>query len=140
MGKGKGDTQYAALPWRRDPAGAVEVLLVTSRGTGRWVIPKGWPIEGLTPARSAAQEAFEEAGLRGEIGSAPLGVYSYDKVGRRQTRRLTVEVFPLAVSDELADWPERDQRTRAWVSPAEAAARVHEPELQAILAAFAPPS
>ena len=140
MANGKGDTQYAALPWRRAADGAVEVLLITSRETRRWVVPKGWPMAGLSPAESAAQEAFEEAGLRGEIAAAPLGAYAYDKVGKTRTRRLNVEVFALAVREELADWPERTERTREWTSLAEAAARVREPELKTILAGFAPPA
>ncbi|MEN9850080.1 MAG: hypothetical protein RL128_243, partial [Pseudomonadota bacterium] len=59
-------TQYGALCWRMH-RGKVEVLLITSRDTGRWVIPKGWPIDGLAPAQTAAREAWEEAGVEGDI-------------------------------------------------------------------------
>ena len=71
--------QFAALPWRLGAEGAVEVLLITSRETRRWVIPKGWPIKGRSSAKSAAREAFEEAGVVGKIGKAPIGVFAYDK-------------------------------------------------------------
>ena len=65
--------QFAALPWRRNAAGETEVMLITSRETHRWVIPKGWPIKGKSSAKSAAQEAFEEAGVRGKVGKKPVG-------------------------------------------------------------------
>src|SRR5437588_9395179 len=93
--------QFAALPWRRTAAGEVEVLLITSRETRRWVIPKGWPIKGKKAWKSAAQEAFEEAGLRDKIGKRPCGAYAYDKRlknGRQQHVR--VAVFPLEVESE----------------------------------------
>ena len=78
--KSKGDTQYAAIPWRIGTAGKREVMLLTSRETRRWVIPKGWPMKGKKPAQAAAQEAYEEAGLVGEIaGKRPIGTYHYSK-------------------------------------------------------------
>ena len=58
--------QFAALPWRRRADAGIEVLLITSRETRRWVIPKGWPIKGKSSAKSAAREAFEEADQKGE--------------------------------------------------------------------------
>lgn len=131
-------TQYAALPWRKTD-GAVEILLITSRETGRWVIPKGWPMKELGPHAAAAQEAFEEAGVTGLPLRKSLGVYHYDKrlrTGRSQHVR--VSVFPLAVAVEHDDWPEKAQRERRWVSPGEGATLVDEPELRAILARFTP--
>ena len=131
-------TQYAALPWRRRGDG-IEVLLITSRETRRWVIPKGWPMKDRESADAAAQEAFEEAGVIGAPGRKSLGVYHYDKrlrSGRMQHVR--VMVFPLEVAEERDIWPEMAQRDRNWTSPAEAAGLVDEPELRALLARFKP--
>lgn len=132
-------TQYAALPWRRRADGTIEVLVITSRETRRWVIPKGWPIKGLSPAKSAAREAFEEAGVEGEAGKKKLGHYVYDKrlrSGRLQAVR--VNVYALKVTVERDDWQEKGQREKLWTSPTEASARVDEPELKSLIAAFAP--
>lgn len=134
--------QYAALPWRRVGV-SLEILLLTSRETRRWVIPKGWPMLGLSPGECAAQEAFEEGGVRGRIGGM-LGVFGYDKVMKDgSVRALQVEVFDLEVTQELAEWPELGQRDRKWTSGAEAADSVGEPELAQIIrrftAASAPP-
>src|SRR5205085_5647367 len=85
--------QSAALPWRRTGKGDLEVLLITSRETRRWVIPKGWPIKGKSSAKSAAREAFEEAGVTGKVKKSPVGTYAYDKRlknGRLQRVRVTV--------------------------------------------------
>ncbi|HEY1934850.1 MAG TPA: NUDIX hydrolase [Acetobacteraceae bacterium] len=71
--------QYGALPYSLNKAGEIEVLLLTSRTRRRWIIPKGWPIKGLKPAKSAAREAFEEAGVRGTVSGKPLGRFTYDK-------------------------------------------------------------
>ena len=132
-------TQYAALPWRRRADGAVEVLLVTSRETRRWVIPKGNPIRNLKPGPSAAQEAFEEAGVRGQVRGKAVGLYHYDKRLRSgRSQHVRVFVHPLEVREELAAWPEQAQREREWVTPAEAAERVDERELKNLLAGFAP--
>jgi 8-oxo-dGTP pyrophosphatase MutT (NUDIX family) len=131
--------QYAALPWRRDAAGRVEVLLITSRETRRWVIPKGWPIKGLTSPQSAAREAFEEAGVEGDAAKSKLGTYTYDKrlrSGRMQAVRVTV--YALKVATERDTWPEKGQREKLWIPPAEAAQRVDEPDLRALIAAFKP--
>jgi 8-oxo-dGTP pyrophosphatase MutT (NUDIX family) len=132
-------SQFAALPWRKSPTGELEVLLITSRETRRWVIPKGWPIKGKKSSQSAAQEAFEEAGVQGRIGKKPFGAYAYDKrlkSGRMQ--RVRVAVFALEVEKEADAYLEIGQREKAWVAPAEAARRVDEPELMVLLATFAP--
>lgn len=129
--------QYAALPWRRAKGGQIEVLLITSRETRRWVIPKGWPIKGLDPPASAAQEALEEAGITGAVWAEPVGGYGYDKRlkdGRLQP--VAVDVFPLAVEQELADWPEKGQREKRWFPSAEAAALVVEPQLAELIREF----
>ncbi|MCR6673300.1 NUDIX hydrolase [Devosia ginsengisoli] len=121
--------QVAALVWRR--AGSdVEVLLVTSRISGHWLLPKGWHIEGKTAAGSALQEAFEEAGVQGESGTEPIGAFDYRKI-RKQGDPLdcTVDVFAVRLRRLLGDWPEKPQRRRAWFTLPEAAARVTEPDL-----------
>ncbi|MDT8856728.1 NUDIX hydrolase [Paracoccaceae bacterium Fryx2] len=131
-------TQYGAVCWRVMNR-KVEVLLVTSRETGRWVIPKGWPIPGLSPEDSAAREAFEEAGVEGRVDSDCIGVFSYDKAlgkpsGPRQIVPCVVAVYALRVERLRMTFPERDQRRRKWFSPEKAARKVAEPELQHLLA------
>lgn len=134
--------QYGAICWRQIGA-RVEVLLITSRDTGRWVIPKGWPIEGLSPEASAAREAFEEAGVEGLIADNCVGVYSYEKgLGKPEDPRATVPcmvtVFPLQVKELVDKFPEIRERRRKWFTPKKAARRVAEPELQALLDGFEP--
>jgi 8-oxo-dGTP pyrophosphatase MutT (NUDIX family) len=130
--------QSAALPWRRGGTGLIEVLLITSRETRRWVIPKGWPIKGLKSPQTAAREAFEEAGVEGEVAKK-VGVYHYDKrlrSGRMQ--RVRVGVYPLKVDTEREAWPEVQQREKLWTTPRAAADLVQEPELSQILRTFSP--
>jgi 8-oxo-dGTP pyrophosphatase MutT (NUDIX family) len=127
--------QYAALPWRR--ANGLEVLLVTSRETRRWVIPKGWPMADRTGPEAAAQEAFEEAGVTGQAAEGPAGAFRYRK--RLKTGDevdCEVFVFPLRVDEEHEDWPERLERERQWFTPAAAAAAVEEDELKGIILSF----
>lgn len=131
--------QVAALCYRGG-RGATEVLLITSRDTGRWVIPKGWPIEGISPAESALREAYEEAGVRGRITGGALGDYRYLKrVGADRTVPCRVVIFPIFVERLVKDFPEKDQRALKWFKPAKAALKVEEAELQAILAWFNAP-
>jgi 8-oxo-dGTP pyrophosphatase MutT (NUDIX family) len=127
--------QVAALPIRRSPtSGRLEVLLVTSLRTGRWIVPKGWPIEDCSEADAVAQEAHEEAGVRGDIGPQRIGTYTYDKQRKKGlVTNVTVSVFLLQVREEEDDWPERDKRRREWLEPVEAASRVREPELKALI-------
>jgi 8-oxo-dGTP pyrophosphatase MutT (NUDIX family) len=109
-------------------------MLVTSRETRRWIIPKGWPQKGKMPHRSAAREAFEEAGVVGAVGSRPVGSFAYKK--RFKDGRVVaceVQVFPLKVKRQRKQWPERRQRDVKWVSVQEAAKTVQEPELGAII-------
>jgi 8-oxo-dGTP pyrophosphatase MutT (NUDIX family) len=116
-----------------DP-GSGKVLLVTSRGTGRWVIPKGWPMEGRTLGGAAAQEAWEEAGVRGQISADELGRYTYEKrQDARSAVHIEVRVFALEVESQSDDFPERRERKRRWLRPSEAAQLVAEPELKNIL-------
>ena len=131
--KNKLRQQFGVAPYRNRPDGEIEVLLVTSRDTGRWIIPKGWPMKKGTPLKAALREGFEEAGVRGK-GGAEIGAFDYVKVmeyGRDRPCR--VGVFALEVTEELDDWPERDERTRRWFSLAEAAEAVDESGLKQIL-------
>lgn len=126
--------QIAALPVIIAPDGKLRVMVVTSRDTGRWIIPKGWTIKGKAGWEAAAVEAFEEAGVEGRIARDPLGYFSYDKVlddGKIAPCR--VAVFRLDVTRWVANWPESDERDRLWCSPLEAADRLQEPELKDIL-------
>jgi len=130
-------TQYAALPWRKGVGGTVEVLIVTSRETRRWVIPKGWPIKAMKPSLSAAQEAFEEAGVLGATARKSLGGFHYDKRLRSgRLQHVRVIVYALEVREERAAWPELGQREKRWLKPADAAGLVDEPELKALLLAL----
>ena len=111
-----------------------EVLLVTSRGTGRWIVPKGWPMAGRSLADAAAQEAWEEAGVRGRISQAEIGRYHYDKEQERGFAvPIEVRVFPLYVDDLDDRFPERGERKRRWFPPHEAAQLVAEAGLKRIL-------
>ena len=132
--------QVAALPYRRAADGRIEVLLVTSRDTGRWIVPKGNAMPGLEPWEAAAVEAWEEGGVRGAAGPTPLGRFHYHKRRRlRPPRELTVALYPLLVHDQAADWPERHERVTQWVDLAGAAAAVAEPELKNLIAGFREP-
>jgi 8-oxo-dGTP pyrophosphatase MutT (NUDIX family) len=134
MSRKPGHIQYAALPFRRRADATIEIMLITSRDTGRWLIPKGWPEPGLAPAETAAHEAREEGGLVGRIGDRSIGSYHYDKrLPDGSTVDCVVEVFALDVTRQLKSWPERDERTTRWFGPQEAAEAVKEPELRAII-------
>lgn len=126
-------SQIAALPVRRAAGGTIEILLVTSRETRRWVIPKGWPWPGLEDHAAAAEEAREEAGVLGTAMAAPLGVFTYGKRQPQATVEVLVSVYRLDVAELLDTWPEAHQRERAWFTPEDAAAAVDEPELRALI-------
>lgn len=126
--------QYGALPYKVAGADGVQVMLVTSRETRRWVIPKGWPIKDCKPHVAAKLEAFEEAGVKGRIGKRPIGAYFYHKRLKSDAMvSCKVEVFPLKVRKEHEEWPERGEREGRWFSPDEAADVVQEEELRAII-------
>jgi 8-oxo-dGTP pyrophosphatase MutT (NUDIX family) len=131
--------QVAALCWRHSPkrGSQLEVLLITSLNSKRWIIPKGWPEADLTAAENAAREAFEEAGVTGKVSPAPIGTYHYLKE-RKDGGGVpcTVEVFALAVTKQLDDWPEKGVRQLAWMPLEQAAARVAEPGLRQVLKSF----
>jgi 8-oxo-dGTP pyrophosphatase MutT (NUDIX family) len=128
--------QVAALPIRRAADGSVRVLLVTSRETHRWVIPKGWPWPDRDDSISAAEEAREEAGVLGHVQSQPLGSFVYEKRRLSGTELVRAEVYLIEVTSLLDTWPEQAERERAWFSLPEAADAVSDPELQELLRAF----
>lgn len=131
-------TQFAALPFRVRKKG-LEILLVSSLDTGRWIIPKGWPMDGMRPAEAAAQEAWEEGGIRGRVYDDCVGLYSYSKwLDEELSLPCIVAVFGLEVSHEDDAFPEAGQRKRKWFTPKKAAARVEEPELKQIIRKFDP--
>ena len=125
--------QSAALPWRYS-GDRREILLISSRDTGRWVIPKGWLIRGLTPAETAAREAYEEAGIGGQMSKKPIGHFEYGKrLANGNVKPITVEVFALEQIIQHLEWPEQGQRMLKWFSVPEAAESVAEPGLKAII-------
>ena len=130
--------QFGALCYRVEQ-GVVQILLITSRRTKRWILPKGWPEDGLTPAQAAANEAREEAGVTGKIKQRPIGVYSYEKhVENAGSLPCMVTLYALKVKTQCDSYPEQSERQRQWFSCEEAASRVAEPELARLIKAFAP--
>lgn len=130
--------QIAALPMRWSANGNLRILMVTSRGTGRWVVPKGWTMDGKKPWRAAEIEALEEAGAEGYISTQALGSYHYSKIlddgGELWCR---VRLYPMIVERLNKNWKERRDRTRRWFGVQGAARRVDEPELQKLLLSLA---
>lgn len=131
--------QYAALCYRlRKKTGALEILVMTSRDTGRWVIPKGWPMVGKAAHEVAAQEAFEEAGVKGKTERAPFGHFSYLKAMDGGLKvPCKVEVHVMEVKEQCKDFKEKGMRIQEWVTWEEACQRVNEPELKALIRQFA---
>ena len=129
--------QYAALPYRRRADGGIEILLITSRETRRWIIPKGWPAPGLAPHDSAKKEAIEESGAVGRISERSIGFYHYTKLLVGAAVPCKVEVFPLEVEEQLTSWLEEGQRQVQWFELQEAGHAVQEPELSAVIMSLA---
>lgn len=128
--------QIAVLPWRRQGDGALAVLLVTSRERRRWILPKGWPIKGMTDAEAAETEAMEEAGLVGRVDRKPLGRFMYEKRFPKKTEPVRVDVFGLEVERQLDDWPEKGQRETAWFTGEEAARLADDAGVGDLILAF----
>lgn len=129
--------QIAALPFVETESGRL-VLLVTTRGRGHWSIPKGWPKQGLTDSELAAREAFEEAGVEGEIAPEPIGAFGYTKrLHLFSWTKCSVDVYPFKVRCQVLDWPEKQARHIKWAAPNEAAAMVREAQLAEVLRDFA---
>ena len=125
--------QVAALPLMVGDDGVSRVLLLTSRETRRWVIPKGWPMNGRKPHEAAAQEALEEAGVAGRVRKKPIGAYSYFKKREAHFDVCQVDVYLLKVEKQLKNWREKGQREAQWFTLEEAADLVQEPGLVALL-------
>jgi len=129
--------QYAALPWRLT-GDRLEILLITTLTTKRWMVPKGWPVNDCSPSECAAIEAFEEAGVVGT--TSPKAVGSFDHVKQRKAGGAIlchVDVFALEVERQRRTWPEKAMRETCWCSVEEAVARVSEPGLKRLIAKFA---
>ena len=126
--------QIAALPLRKTKGKEFEVLMVTSRDTGRWVMPKGWEMDGKKPWSAAEIEALEEAGALGYISKKSIGTYEYGKVlDDGDVLPCRVTIYPMVVDKLKRRWKERKERKRRWFSLKAAAKRVHEPDLAELL-------
>ncbi|RWA64557.1 NUDIX hydrolase [Mesorhizobium sp.] len=131
--KGERIRQVAAIPFRVSEGGNLDVLLVTSRTTRRFIVPKGWPMKGKSGRKAAMIEAQEEAGVLGKALKQPAGGYSYWKRMANRFVRVDVVVYLLEVTEEMADWQEAANRQRAWLPAADAALLIDEPELSTLL-------
>ena len=131
--------QVGALPYRRGPSGVVQFLLLTSRGTRRFVIPKGWRIKGKSDSQAAAVEARQEAGVRGRVSRAAIGSYQYWKRLGKSFVPIKVAVYALEVETESPKWKEARQRQKQWLTASQAAALVDEPELVSLINGFTVP-
>ena len=125
--------QVAALPLRLAKNGAIEILLVTSRDTGRWIIPKGWTSKRIKDCKAAAREAREEAGVKGKILREAIGTYRYIKRELGNGAIIEVRVFLLKVSKRCKRWPEKRERQRAWFDLEAAVSKVSDPELSTLI-------
>ena len=131
-------SQFGALCYRVTD-GKVQILLITSRRTKRWIIPKGWPENDMTPGESAANEAMEEAGVAGKLRERPFGVYCYEKtVEAGDNFPCIVTVYALKVKMILTDYAEKSERRRKWFSRKDASKHVFEPDLARLLKSFDP--
>jgi len=130
--------QVAAIPLRWIE-GAPQVLLVTTRGRGQWIVPKGWPLGDYPDCESARREAFEEAGVTGRIETYSLGSFEYWKGEGKKRAFFEAHAFALHVDEVLTDWPERKARTRCWFT-VQNAANLVRPDLSALIfeAAYGP--
>ena len=131
--KGERIAQVAAIPFRVNEDGALEVMLVTSRGTRRFIVPKGWPMKGKSARQAALIEAREEAGVNGKALKKPAGSYCYWKRLSTSFVHVVVTAYLIQVSEELDSWQEAGARQRAWLEPADAAVLIDEPELSTLI-------
>ena len=130
--------QNGALTYRKTSRNGIEILLLTSRETKRWIIPKGWPIKGMKPCESAAQKAYDEAGVRGTIDRRPIGKYTYDKRLEPPAKVVPceVQVYALRVRRQEETWPENGQRELRWCPPDEAITIVDDVDLGTLIGKF----
>lgn len=130
-------TQIAALPWRVDDDGKLRILLVTSRTNGKWMLPKGWPMDGKAAHEAALIEAQQEAGIDGDVAIEPIGSYRYIKLfDDGSSRQSQAKAYPIKVTAVHNSWDEQHQRRRRWVRPKKAAGLVYEPDLKRLLGAL----
>ena len=131
-------TQFAALCFRVKND-KTQILLITSRGSGRWIIPRGWPMDNKTPSQAALTEAWEEAGVKGKAYEISLGLYSYTReIGDEGSVPCVAMVYPVKVKSLEKKFPEAGQRKRSWLGVDKAAERVDERELANIIRSFDP--
>jgi 8-oxo-dGTP pyrophosphatase MutT (NUDIX family) len=129
--------QYGALPYRFNDAGALKVLLITTKQSKRWIVPKERPIGGLKPAKCAAREALEEAGVRGAVGKKPIGAFHFVKTVQDGPSLLCrVRVYPMKVKRQMRRWPEAPHRLQRWFEPAAALAAVNDVGLKTLIGRF----
>ncbi|SFR16231.1 NUDIX hydrolase [Poseidonocella sedimentorum] len=130
--------QFAALPYRFEH-GELKFLLITSRETRRWIVPKGWPMDGMTPSQSALIEAYEEAGVNGTAHESCIGMFNYFKrLDKKTNLNCLVMVFPIRVTRLSKDWPERPERKRKWLGREKAARKVDDAGMAQIIRDFDP--
>ena len=128
--------QYGALPWRRTPDG-LQILLITTRKTRRWIVPKGWAEAGRSAQECAAQEAYEEAGVSGAVSDHAIGVFNYKKqLKSGQTVACRIRIYSMEVDVIAGDWPEKHARETKWCLVSEALILVEDPGLRRIIAKF----
>jgi 8-oxo-dGTP pyrophosphatase MutT (NUDIX family) len=132
--EGQAAEQYAAICYRLTPGGEVEVLLVTTRDSKRWIVPKGWAIDKMKPHKIAEREAWEEAGVKGKAKKRAYGYFTYIKsLDTGENLPSVVQVHLLEVKKIDQRFPERGQRISRWLPPFQAATLVREPELKSLL-------
>jgi hypothetical protein len=133
VASGRPLAQVAALPYRMSPEGQIEILVMSSRETQRAVIPKGWPMKNRKDWKSAQIEAKQEAGVIGDISRKACGRYRYWKRLENHFALTRVTVYPLLVKRQLAEWPERHERSQMWLTPEDAALLMDETELGVLI-------
>ena len=138
FGKTDVRSQFAGLCYQYQNE-KLRILLITSRRTRRWIVPKGWLKNNHTPAQSAAREAWEEAGVIGKAIETCVGLFAYRKtISEDDSLPCVAMIYPVKVNRLAKKYPEAGQRKRKWVSRKEAARMVDEPELARILRDFDP--
>ena len=134
--RGKRIRQVAAIPYRLDEQGGIEVLVITSQTTKRFVVPKGWPMKGKSGRKAAAIEARQEAGVVGKTRKDPAGRYFYWKRTSNSFVRVEVTVYLLEFLEQAPKWKEKRTRKRGWMTPEQAALLIDEPELASLVLAL----
>ncbi len=128
--------QVAALPFRESATGEIEVMLLTSRETSRFIIPKGWPMKKLPDWKAAGVEARQEAGLIGAVGRNPIGSYQYWKRLKSVFVPVSVAVFAMEVKKEKPAWREMGMRQKRWLTVKDAVSLIDEPDLSGLIERF----